>query len=541
MMTVTYSCDLMNVGHMRLSVEPVTFTVTRDKDFASSSFIVNSVTFEVYEPGDDGLGIRQEGSGTILVNAVTGEVLLNTGDYQGPCHSWGFGLSTTADYSNLTKLKLSGPSGSWQLGSGSRCVIKVNYTPRNSSFTLTNTSIEAGARLGLTISCPDATLKHRVTLAFGSASVGWDVAAGTTSWSAATSLDLLRQIPKAKSGTGTVTLQTFDASGGVICTTYKSITITCPASVAPVIDASGTKCAPLLTVGGTAYADNGMYVARKCGVKATLAVTGALYGATLTTAVSVDGRTDSGYSKSGTGGFVFDSALLTRAGTIAVRFTAVDSRGFSAALVINLTVADYGAPVVTLDGWRTGIDGAADPRGTLCRFSASAVFTALGGKNALTLALAVFAADGTKLADGTWPTDSSGAQRLSFTNEPLKGADGAELVLNPMVTYTLCVTANDDYCCIPFTRIVPSAQFALHLGVGGDKAAFGQIAERSKVVEINPNWDLWMKGMPLLDLVYPVGCVVLGAGDACPAAGWGGGWTEIASGIAGVSAWKRVE
>lgn len=48
---------------------------------------------------------------------------------------------------------------------------------------------------------------------------------------------------------------------------------------------------------------------------------------------------------------------------------------------------------------------------------------------------------------------------------------------------------------------IPTAKAALHLGEGGNKAAFGKYAEIDNAVEIAEDWELYYKGAPLTDYI----------------------------------------
>lgn len=74
---------------------------------------------------------------------------------------------------------------------------------------------------------------------------------------------------------------------------------------------------------------------------------------------------------------------------------------------------------------------------------------------------------------------------------------------------------------------IPTAAVALHLAAGGKAVGLGKYAEHEQAVEIAPEWELWLRGKPLRDVLWPVGSIYLSATDGDPAELFGGSWEAI--------------
>lgn len=55
----------------------------------------------------------------------------------------------------------------------------------------------------------------------------------------------------------------------------------------------------------------------------------------------------------------------------------------------------------------------------------------------------------------------------------------------------------------------------------------GKYAEHDRAVEVNPEWEVYVKGKPLWELIYPMGSLYLSAVDTDPGVLFGGTWERI--------------
>ncbi len=62
---------------------------------------------------------------------------------------------------------------------------------------------------------------------------------------------------------------------------------------------------------------------------------------------------------------------------------------------------------------------------------------------------------------------------------------------------------------------------------GGTAVGVGKYAEHDRAVEVNPEWEVYVKGKPLWELIYPVGSLYLSAVDTDPGVLFGGTWERI--------------
>ena len=108
---------------------------------------------------------------------------------------------------------------------------------------------------------------------------------------------------------------------------------------------------------------------------------------------------------------------------------------------------------------------------------------------------------------------------------------GVEKVLpgfSPLLSYELELSAED----LPGSRrtvvcAIPTAAAAVHLASGGTAVGVGKYAEHDRAVEVNPEWEVYVKGKALWELIYPVGSLYLSAADTDPGVLFGGTWERI--------------
>lgn len=397
-------------------------------------------------------------------------------------------LTTSYDYAKLTHITLYGGGVGTQIASGSYVTIAVTWQYTASKLTLSASSVDAGGSVTANIGAYDKGFSHRVTLAFGSRSQSWNVSAGTASRAVAVPLAWLDQIPRAASGTGTVTLYTL-SGGNTIGQASASLTIRAPQSAAPTFTAA---CAPLLTVGGVTYPSmgSGVYVQSKSGCTAKITGASAKYGA------SVKGYSIRGGGYSGTNA-TLATGLLGSSGTAPFVFRVTDSRGLYTEKTVNISVLAYAPPRITsVTGWRVNSAGNTDPSGTLGKLKSSWSYTSLNGANTCGGRAYIKPAGGSEtvlkgsMVSGStfWVATASGNMTLPVTTN-----------------YELRLELTDKYGTVSMSGTLPSADFAVHLNAAGNSIAFGKACERSNTVEIAESRTLWYKGASFTGLLGMVG------------------------------------
>ena len=359
----------------------------------------------------------------------------------------------------------------WLYGNG-------DYTAAAKSFTLptipraTTPSIGAVTIGGkATISLPRASTSftHTLTYTFGSATGTIASKAGSSyTWTVPESL--AAQIASKRSGTGTLTCKTYKGST-LIGTKSVSFTATVPGSMKPTLatgwatvtyDNSGTKASAIAA-----------WVQGYSKAKATFS-SGKI--------TCKQGATVKGYSITYLGKTA--SASPYRTGTITatsakVRCTVTDSRGLAAYEDFTITLLAYAKPALNgADLYRANAEGKAADSGTHIAGIATAKYSALGGKNTVTI-------------KGYWKSVGgsygSGVTMQAGTAKVISGS--TELSTEKSYTAKIIVTDSLGNTA-SYEATIPTEKVAFHLKAGGDGAAFGKMAEKSKAVELAADWNL---------------------------------------------------
>ncbi|MCR2032390.1 DUF859 family phage minor structural protein [Anaerofustis stercorihominis] len=378
----------------------------------------------------------------------------------------------------------------------------LNTIPRASSVSATN--VNMGSATKIAISRASSSFTHTLTYKFGS-STGTIVSKTTStsvSWTPA--ISLANQIPKAVSGSCTITCDTYSGStkvGSKTCT----LTLTVPATVKPTITSLG-----VTRVDGTVPTDWGIYVQSKS--KATLTINGAAgsYGSTI-----------SSYSISG-GGFSstessFTTGFLTTSGTITFTAKVTDSRGrVSDAKTVSISVVAYAAPSFTdYLSQRAISDGTANDDGTYIRSIISYSYSSCGNKNTVTRATYY-----KKSSASTW----TNANKSFSSGTAFVFGGGA---ISTESSYDVKYTITDEFTTVTIYNTVSTAAVLMDFKAGGKGIAIGKVAEKDNTVEIANNWELEIHGKKLIDYIYPIGSIYMSVNATSPANLFGGSWTQL--------------
>lgn len=302
-------------------------------------------------------------------------------------------------------------------------------------------------------------------------------------------LDVANQLPNAKTGAMTVTLYTYPAGSTLTpigSPSSKTFTVTVP-------DNSSTKPNLTMTVSPDSAlpsAFNGLYIQGKSRAKADLSGSGK-YGADIASyGLTVLGK---GYSSP------FQTEYLSTSGTVAVNGRVKDTRGFVTEKVVNISVIPYSKPKL-IHGYKSN--------GILCaRCDASGNLTASGTylKIKVGRSYSKVVSGGTQKNFCQLRYRYKTASALAYSDYVTllakdASTDYVDVTLGNVVTsistsYMVELSAVDDIGdSTTVTFVVPTDDIAFHLKDGGDGAAFGKYAEKSNVLDIASDWDMYYKG-----------------------------------------------
>lgn len=395
-------------------------------------------------------------------------------------------LITNYAYSRLKTIKLCAVgTGGMQIRGGTAVKITVTWEldQISSDFTINQTNLYAGNSFHIAVSPAVNTYGHRWVCTFGGRTSSGIMEPGTLSANIEIPMEWLDQIPAAMTGSGTITVYTWQTNyDNVFAQSYsKKITINAPSSVGPSI---AGKCGVTRNhvVGGITYADLGIYVQGKSGFTATIKTPVTQHGASIT-AYRITGGGYTAYSNKLTSG------LLMSAGDNVIQFTVTDSRGLSATVQSTISVTPYTKPAITsMSAWRTDANGVSSTTGEYGQWSCAWSYDSLNGKNTFSTSAALIATDGTS-------TELMWLKAANDTTSWVANMAGEKINLPSTNRYDLRLTVADQFSSVTKVIELPSANFAIHWNATGDGICFGGASTASGAVEIASSYDLIFKRM----------------------------------------------
>lgn len=403
-------------------------------------------------------------------------------------------------------------SGTYYTSITASATITLDSIARASSVSASNATM--GSATTVSISRASSSFTHTLTYSFGSTSGTIATKTTSTSVSWTPPLSLASQIPKAVSGTCTITCTTYNGStsiGSKTCT----LTLTVPTSVKPTISSLSAA-----RVDGTVPSSWGIYVQTKSKVKLTINGAAGSYGSTI-----------SSYSITG-GGFTstassFTTGFLNTSGTITFTATVTDSRGrVSAAATVSITVVAYSPPSFSSYlSQRCLSNGTVNDDGTYIRGLVSYTYSSCNSKNTVTRTTYY-----KKVSESAWTNASA-----SFSSGTAFTFGGN--AISTETSYDIKYTLTDAFTSISIQDIVSTAAVVMDFKQGGKGVAVGKVSEKDKTFEVAEDWDVRVYGKLLKDYIqslassiYPVGSIYMSVKNTNPSTYFGGTWVAWGTG-----------
>lgn len=385
-------------------------------------------------------------TGTHLLDTVTQSVTHDSDGTKSISISCNFAIQATLSgtyYSSIT------------------CSANITLDSIARASSVSSSDVDMGSATTISITRASSSFTHTLKYSFGDTSGTIVTKTTSTSVSWTPSINLASQIPKATSGTCTITCITYNGStniGSKTCT----LKLRVPASVKPTISSLTAA-----KVDGTVPSTWGIYVQSKS--KATLTINGAAgaYGSTISS-YSITGGGNSGTSATLTTGF------LNTSGTVTFTATVTDSRGrTSDAKTVSISVVAYSPPSFSSYlSQRCDSGGTVTDDGTYIRGLVSYAYSSCSSKNTMTRATYY------KLPSSTSWTNAN----KSFSNNTAFTFGGS---ISTESSYDVKYTLTDAFTTITVIDSISTASVVMDFKSGGKGVAVGKVAETDNCFEVS--------------------------------------------------------
>lgn len=353
-----------------------------------------------------------------------------------------------------------------------------------------------GQNVTITITRYNQSFTHTLKYSFGalSGTITTGLQANTYTWQIP--LNFANQVTNATSGTGTITLTTYNGSA-VMGSTTATFTATVPASVVPTISSVSISEA----VSGIAEQFSG-YVQSKSKLNINTSSAGAYNSTIRTIDVTFEGTKYIG------------SAITTNAiigsGTIIVSIIVTDSRGRTASTTRNVNVIAYVRPTISgFQAYRANANGTANDDGAYLGFSLNYAISPANNRNTKVINVQYKKADET-----TWHT----AKQYTSYSEDVTDVSSAA-VLDVDYSYNIRVTATDYFETVTrnLGEDIATSGDVFDIYATGKGFAFGKAAE-GEYFEISDEWPVIINNYAALTWttpeIYSARCTVTSGGYA---------------------------
>ena len=252
--------------------------------------------------------------------------------------------------------------------------------PKNTSSAVSGT---IGSALSIPITKPYSGLTSTITYSFGSASGTIATTTSSTSqgWTPPTSL--LTQIPNSTSGTGSITVTTYNGTASCGSNSY-ALTLSAANSVVPTSSLSLTRVNANSTVNGW-----GIYLQGYSQVQATLTGNGVSGSNIKSMSISGTGLSSSSSYSTSSATLTGTSSVLNTSGTLTYTGNVSDSRNRSATQKTqSISVIAYSQPSVSgVSLARSNSSGTLDTSGTYLKVAFTLNYSSASGHNSASVSL----------------------------------------------------------------------------------------------------------------------------------------------------------
>ncbi len=393
-------------------------------------------------------------------------------------------------------------------------VAVITYETNDQPSTVAPITVTAGQTATITISNAKlSSLNHKLNIYFGNATSGvMTVAKGVGTKTYAIPLSWLNEKPDIYAGQGTIYCDTYNGST-LVGSTTAIITVIPPDSAGPSVTLSVART-------GSVPSTWGLYIQKFSGVDLT-ASGSAQYGATIASVVFSDGVKDTNNTN------LAHVSSITSSGQVTYSVTVTDSRGLQATASQTISVVPYEVPIITnvrvrrcnSSGQTVDANGYPLDSGTSISALASVAFPSYNNHNSVTIVLQV------QKSDGTWinvATLTNGVTQVCSAPSGLSGGFQTNKIFRLRIIATDALGGQGMA-----NTFVEVPGMLMHAKDDNSGMAFGMPAEREGF-EFRPDWDVYVYGEKLINLIYPVGSIYMSTVAADPSSLFHGTqWEQI--------------
>lgn len=374
--------------------------------------------------------------------------------------------------------------------SGTRTLTRI---PRASSFSVSGDTL--GSNVSISISRASNSFTHTVVYRNFNGTNTTIATGATTSASFTPPVSDCQYIPNASSGTATIIVYTY-SGGTLIGSKSLSVALKVPTDIVPTIDSINLSEA--ISVVSSQF---NSYIQNQSRINGIVSASG-VYNSTIKGySIKINGETKN------TGSFVTD--VLKYSGENTCEVTVTDSRGKTATSSITFEVTPYNPPQIN----EFSVDRDANDQ-SVSLSEINVEVTELEGNNS-TITLMY-----KKQSENVY---SSVTVSNNFTYN-----DVYSLQISEDDSYDFKLRVTDYFGSTTKDYSIGTAFVLVNYGASGKSIGFGKVTELTEGFEFAE--DIYYKGHELVDLLYPVGSILIYANDVDPNERLGGTWELTARG-----------